>query len=65
MSFGFQGVALMLLAERIKDATTAETAYVQIEAALESVRASGHPVARYFAARLSDARLIRDSLMAP
>jgi hypothetical protein len=39
MSFGNQGVALMHLAERIRDATMAESAFVQIEAALKTARA--------------------------
>jgi tetratricopeptide (TPR) repeat protein len=63
MSFGNQGVALMRLAERTKDAAIAETAYQQIETALETMRSGGHsPNAAYYEARLPEARQIRDAL---
>jgi len=41
ISFGNQGVALMQLAERTKDAAMSETALQQIEVALETMRAAG------------------------
>jgi hypothetical protein len=47
-SFGSQGVALMLLAERMKDAPMAQTAVLQIEAAFKTLRDGGHaPFAAY------------------
>jgi hypothetical protein len=65
-SFGAQGVALMHLAERTKDATMAESAIVQIEAALETARAGGHaPLTTFYEAGLFEARRIRDALRAP
>jgi hypothetical protein len=63
MSFGNQGVALMFLAERAKNRMTAETALLQIELAFETSRSAGHaPLAAYFAARVAEARRIRDAL---
>jgi hypothetical protein len=63
-SFGGQGVALMHLAERTKDATMAESAIVQIEAALKTVRAGGYaPLTTYYEAHLPEARRIRDALI--
>jgi tetratricopeptide (TPR) repeat protein len=62
-SLGNQGVALMRLAEPTKDAAMAETAYQQIETALETMRDGGHaPSAAYYEARLPQARQIRDAL---
>ena len=64
--FGDQGVALMRLAERTNDAAMAETAYRQIEAALETMRAGGHaPNAAYYGECLPEARRIRDALKVP
>ena len=40
-SFGNQGVALMLIADRTNDAASAETAVAQIEAAYETLRSGG------------------------
>ena len=54
MSFGNQGVAMMRLAERTKDAAMAKAAVAQISAAYETLRAGGHaPAAAYFEARLA------------
>jgi hypothetical protein len=65
-SFGDQGITLLRLAVRTKDSAKAETAYLQIEAALETMRAGGNaPLAAYYEARLLDARRIRDGLKAP
>jgi hypothetical protein len=56
----------MYLAERTKDAAMAGTAFLQIEAALKTIRAAGHaPSAAYYEARLPEARRIRDTLKAP
>jgi hypothetical protein len=66
MSLGSQGVAMILLAERTKNATTAETAYQQIEVALETMRSAGHaPFVAYYESRLHDARRVRDNLKVP
>jgi hypothetical protein len=62
-TFGYQGLALMNLAERAKDAVMAQTALLQVETAIETLRARGHAAAAAaFEARLSDARRIRDAL---
>jgi hypothetical protein len=59
MSTGNQGVAMILLADRKKDAAMSTAALGQIEAAFEAVRAGGHePLAAYFEARLPGARAI-------
>jgi hypothetical protein len=42
MSFGNEGVALLHLAERTKDAAMAETAVLQIATACETSRDGGH-----------------------
>jgi hypothetical protein len=56
----------MQLAERIKDASVAQTAFLQIEAAFETLRDGGHAsFAAYFEQRLPEARRIRDSLKPP
>jgi hypothetical protein len=53
----------MHLAERTKDTAMAETAFLQIEAAAETMRAGGHaPLATYYETWLSDTRRIRDAL---
>src|SRR5262249_40881266 len=59
---GYQGLALMNLAERTRDAVMAQTALQQIEAAVEVLRADGDVRAAIFEPRLSDARRIRDAL---
>jgi hypothetical protein len=65
MSFGSQGVAMMHLAERLKDAAIAETACRQIETALETMCAAGHaPFTAYYESRLPEARTVRDALKA-
>jgi GAF domain-containing protein len=61
-TFGRQGLALMNLAERTRDAVMAQTALQQIEAAVEVLRADGDVRAAIFEPRLSDARRIRDAL---
>jgi tetratricopeptide (TPR) repeat protein len=63
---GNHGEALMHLAERTRDAAMAETAFRQIEAASETLRAGGDAAAAdYYEARLAKARAIRDQLKAP
>jgi hypothetical protein len=63
MSFGNEGVTLMLLAERTKDGMMAETALLQIEAAIETFHSAGHaPYAAYYEASIPEARRIRDAL---
>jgi hypothetical protein len=58
-SLGNQGVALMFLAERRKDATMAETALTQINTAFEIMRDAGHaPNAAYYEQQLPRARAI-------
>jgi hypothetical protein len=59
-------IALMLLAERTKDAVMAQTALVQIESAIETLRAGGDErAAANFVEGLSEARRIRDALKMP
>ena len=59
-------IRLMQLAERTKDAAMAETAFQQIETALQITRAGGHaPNAAYYEARLPEARRIHDALKVP
>jgi hypothetical protein len=56
----------MHLAQRTEDAAMAEAAFLQIEAALATARARGHPpFVAYFEARLLQARRIRDAFKAP
>jgi hypothetical protein len=63
VSFGSQGVTLMLLAQRVKDAPMAQRAVLQIEAAFKTLRGGGDaPLAAYYEARLPEARRIRDAL---
>jgi hypothetical protein len=58
-SFGNQGVALMLLAERRRDAAIAETALSQINAAFETMRDGGDAVrAAYYERQLFGAHAI-------
>lgn len=62
-NFGNEGVVLMQLAERTKDAVMAQTAARQIEAALQTMRAGKHMAsAAYFEACLLKAGRIRDAL---
>jgi hypothetical protein len=57
MSFGNQGVVLLLLAQRRGDAAMAETALSQINEAFETMRDGGDArQAAYFEARLPRAR---------
>jgi hypothetical protein len=63
MSTGKQGVALMLLAERLGDATQAQLAVQQIKVALVTLRHGGnHAVATYLEARLPEAHALFDRL---
>ena len=58
-SFGNEGVALMLVAERRGDATMAETALSQINAAYQTMRDGGHARdAAYFEGQLPRARAL-------
>jgi hypothetical protein len=59
MSFGNEGVALMLLAERRRDAAMAKTALSQINTAFETMRRGGHaPMAAYYEYQLPWARAL-------
>ena len=59
MSFGNEGVALTLLAERKGDISMAETALSQINAAFETMRDGGNaPSAAYYERQLVKARAI-------
>ena len=64
MSMSYQGVTLMLLAERLGDATRAQTAVQQIEVALATMRDGGWnaPSAAYYEAQLAKARLLLERL---
>jgi hypothetical protein len=58
-SFGNEGIALMLLADRHKDATMAETALSQINTAFETMRDGGDaPSAAFYEQQLPRARAI-------
>jgi len=58
-SFGSEGVTLMLLAERRGDATMAETAFSQINAAFQTLRDGGHARnAAYYERQLPWARAL-------
>jgi hypothetical protein len=60
---GYQGVAMMLLAQRTNDPVMAGTALQQIEAALEVTRAGGHARnAAFYEARQAEARALFDRL---
>ena len=62
-SFGNEGVALMLIAERTRDASKAKTAYDQIEAAAQTAREGGdEPTAAYFEAQLPKAQSLVEGL---
>ena len=62
-SFGEQGVALMLIADRTSDGALAETAVQQIDAAYETACSGGHHArAIRFKAKLTTAKAIRDRL---
>ena len=59
MSFGNEGVALMLLAERRQDAAVAKTALSQINTAFETMRDGSHaPCGAYYEEQLPRARAI-------
>src|SRR5262249_22567255 len=58
-SLGNQGVALMLVAERRRDAAMAKTALSQINTAFETMRDDGNaPSAAYYEQQLPRARAI-------
>ena len=62
-SMGNQGVALMVIAERLGDLSKARAAVEQIEIALATMREGGHaPLAAYFEAQLPHARALLDRL---
>jgi hypothetical protein len=52
MSFGNEGIALMLLAERRRDAALAKTAFRQINTAFEMMRDGGAASAAYYGRQL-------------
>jgi hypothetical protein len=59
MPFGDEGVALMVLAERRRDAAMAKNALSQINAAFETMRDGGDaPSAAYYEQQLPRARAI-------
>jgi hypothetical protein len=63
MSFGTQGVAMMLIADRTNDGALSEIAVEQIGAAYETTRSGGQQqFAAYFEAQLTKAQAIRDRL---
>ena len=63
MSFGNQGVVLVLLAERRGDAAMGKTALSQINEAFETMRDGGHaPSAAYYEGQLPRARAIVERL---
>jgi hypothetical protein len=63
VSFGNQGGAKMLIADRSNDCALAETAVKQIEAAYETLRdGSQEAWAAYYRAQLTKAQAIRDRL---
>ena len=62
-SFGNQGIAMMLIADRTRDAALADTALRQIEAALDATRAGGDEWrAANLQTQLTKAQAIRDRL---
>jgi len=59
MSFGNEGVALMLLAERRRDTAMAKTALSQINTAFETMRGGGHAAhAAFYEQQLPAARAL-------
>jgi hypothetical protein len=63
MSTGNQGVALMVLAERLDDPTRARTAVEQSEVAFVTMRDGGNaPVAAFYKAQLPKAQALLDRL---
>jgi hypothetical protein len=63
MSTGNQGVALMVLAERLGDATRAQSAVQQIETAFVTMQDGGNaPAAAYYEAELPKAQALFDRL---
>ena len=62
-SFGDQGVAMMVIADRTNDAPGIEVALAQIETAYETERSGGvERIREYFQTQLTKARTIRDRL---
>jgi hypothetical protein len=62
-SYGSQGVAIMVIADRTNDAAAADIAMSQIETAYETLRSGGDEgPSAYFEAQLTKARAIRDRL---
>ena len=62
-SFGNQGVAMMVIADRTNDAAIAEAAVRQIEMAYETTQSGGQEQwSAYFHAQLPKAQAIRDRL---
>ena len=62
-TFGDQGVAMSLIADRTNDSALSETAVAQIAAAYATVRDGGHETwAAMFQAQLPKAQAIRDRL---
>jgi hypothetical protein len=64
MSTGNQGIALLLLAERLGDSTRAQSAVENIEVALVTMRDGGNaPSAAYYEAQLPKARALFNRLI--
>ena len=62
-SFGSQGIAMMLIADRTNDGPWRKTAFQQIQTAVETERSGGQKQwAAYFEAQLPKAQAIRDRL---
>jgi hypothetical protein len=62
-STGDEGVALMLLAERLGDEPKARMAVQQIEVAFETMRDGGNaPAATYYKTQLTKAQMLFDRL---
>jgi hypothetical protein len=65
LSFGDQGIALMLIADRTNDSAAAEAALGQIETAHETARSGGDEhLSEYFQVRLTAAQAVCDRLKA-
>lgn len=63
LSMGNQGVALMLLGDRLGDVTKARSAFQQIEVAFATMRdGQDAPAAAYYEAERSKARSLLDRL---
>jgi hypothetical protein len=60
---GREGIARMLIAERLGDAATVQSAVQQIEVAFATMRDGGHgPDAEYYEAQLTKARALFEKL---